>query len=181
MAGARLALLQLEIPIDTVIAAAHTAKMHGVRVILDPAPAPRGLPPELLRCVDILTPNETEAAQLLGHAPASLSIEEAHGIARQLRATGVPAVIIKLGALGCLLAEGDEVIAIPAPRVEAVDTTAAGDVFNAALAVACSEGTPLADACRFAGRAAALSVTRLGAQCSSPSRSEVSAFGAAAV
>jgi ribokinase len=181
LTGAQLAMLQLEIPLDTVIAAAQAAKQRGVRVILDPAPAPQGLPPELLRNVDILTPNETEAAQLLGHAPAPLSIAEAHGLARQLRALGVPTVILKLGAQGCLLAENHVATVIPAPRVDVVDTTAAGDVFNAALAVACSEGASLPDACRFAACAAALSVTRLGAQCSAPSRLEVTALDAAAI
>lgn len=84
-------------------------------------------------------------------------------------------MIIKLGAQGCLLAESDAVTVIPAPSVEAVDTTAAGDVFNAALAVACSEGATLTDACRFAVHAAALSVTRFGAQRSVPSRVELNA------
>jgi len=127
----------------------------------------------LLRNVDILTPNETEAAQLVGASVTTLSPEQARDIGRQLQSSGPKIVIMKLGAQGCLLMEREVVTAIPAPVVEAVDTTAAGDVFNGALAVACSEGASLLEACRFATCAAALSVTRLGAQRSMPGRSEV--------
>jgi len=150
-------LLQLETPIETVIAAARFAKQRNARVILDPAPAPQaGLPRELLESVDILTPNETEAA-ILGDALESPRT-----------------VILKLGQRGCELRSGGKSTLIPAIRVNAVDTTAAGDVFNAALAVALSEGAELEAACRFAVKAAAISVTRLGAQSSAPSRDEVS-------
>jgi ribokinase len=173
LAGAEFALLQLEIPLETVMAAAQAAKREGARVILDPAPAPDNLPLELIRHVDVLTPNETEAAQLVGSPPASLSEEEARAIVRRLQGLGAKTVIIKLGARGCLLADGKVVNAIAAPTVAVVDTTAAGDVFNAAFAVSCSEGASLIDACRFAVQAAALSVTRLGAQRSMPSRAEV--------
>ena len=173
LAGADFVLLQLETPLETVIAAAHAAKSNGARVILDPAPAPKRLSLELLQNVDILTPNETEAAQLAGAPVKTLSTEQARDIGRQLQSSGPKTVIMKLGAQGCLLIERDIVTTIPAPVVEAVDTTAAGDVFNGALAVACSEGASLVEACRFATRAAALSVTRLGAQCSMPGRSEV--------
>jgi len=149
-------LLQLETPIETVIAAARFAKQRNARVILDPAPAPQaGLPRELLESVDILTPNETEAA-ILGDALESPRT-----------------IILKLGERGCELRSGGKSTLIPAIRVNAVDTTAAGDVFNAALAVALSEGAELAAACRFAVKAAAISVTRLGAQSSAPSRDEV--------
>jgi ribokinase len=179
LAGAELALLQLEIPLATVTAAAQAAKRQGTLVILDPAPAPDKLPHELLSSVDMLTPNETEAAQLVGGRPAlSLSMDEARDIARRLQDSGAKTVIIKLGARGCLLAESGMVVAetIPAPRVIVVDTTAAGDVFNAALAVARSEGASLVDACRFAVNVAALSVTRLGAQRSMPSRDEANGY-----
>lgn len=175
LAGAHFVLLQLEIPMETVVAAAQAAKSFGARVILDPAPAPAFLPSELLRNVDILTPNETEAVRLVGASVRDLSPNEARDIARLLQNSGPKNVIIKLGAQGCLLAESDAVTVIPAPSVEAVDTTAAGDVFNAALAVACSEGATLTDACRFAVHAAALSVTRFGAQRSVPSRVELNA------
>jgi ribokinase len=175
--GAEFALLQLEIPLDTVTAAAQTAKRHGMQVILDPAPAPdKLLPRELLLSVDVLTPNETEASQLVGGRPASLSMDEARDIARRLQDLGAKIVIIKLGARGCLLAESGAVKTVAAPSVTVVDTTAAGDVFNAALAVARSEGASLVDACHFAVQVAALSVTRLGSQRSMPSRGEVNSF-----
>ena len=178
LAGSRLMLLQLENPIATVSAAARLGKELGVRVVLDPAPAPTSLPLELLRSVDILTPNETEAARLAGSPAETLSLDEARVIARKLQAMGPPTVIMKLGAQGCLLLEDDALTAIPAPSVKAIDTTAAGDEFNAAFAVACSEGANAKQACRFAAQAAALSVTRLGSQASMPSRVEFDRFGA---
>jgi ribokinase len=177
LVGAEFALLQFEIPLDTVTEAAQTAKLQGMQVILDPAPAPdKLLPRELLYSVDVLTPNETEAAQLVGIRPASLSADEARAIALRLQGMGAKIVIIKLGARGCLLAESGVVKTIAAPSVTVVDTTAAGDVFNAALAVARSEGASLVDACHFAVRVAALSVTRLGSQRSMPSRDEVNSY-----
>jgi ribokinase len=172
--SAQFVLLQLELPPETVGAAVHMVKRHGARVILDPAPAPAALPRTRLQQVDILTPNETEATQLVGKPPGELSVDEARTIARHLQATGAKSVVIKLGAQGCLLLEADVPTLIPAPAVDAVDTTAAGDVFNGALAVACTEGASLSDACQFAVRAASLSVRRLGAQCSMPSRAELS-------
>jgi ribokinase len=172
----RVALLQLESPMETVTAAAAYAKARGARVILDPAPAPdHGLPEDLLKAVDILTPNESEAAMLAGLAPRPLTEEEAGAIARTLQAKGTPTVIVKLGAQGCLLADGGMQQRIPAPKVKAIDTTAAGDVFNAALAVALSEGKDLVTACEFAVKAASVSVTRMGAQSSAPARTEIQA------
>ena len=173
LAGAGLLLLQLEIPIETVMAAASAGRRAGARVILDPAPAAQVLPAELCRQVDILTPNEVEAAQLAGVSAGRLSLEDAEAIAARLLATGVGAVIVKLGAQGCLVADGQTMSRVAAPVVEAVDTTAAGDVFNAALAVALAEHAALLEACRFAVHAAALSVTRRGAQPSMPLREEV--------
>jgi ribokinase len=176
MAGAAYVLLQLETPLPTVAAAARAAKKRGACVILDPAPAPQTLPADLLQFVDILTPNETEAARLVGIEARDLKPPEAAEIAQRLQERVSGSVILKLGAQGCLVASGAETTLIPAPRVDAIDTTAAGDVFNAALAVALTEGADMIEACRFAVRASALSVTRIGAQRSAPSRSEVDAF-----
>ncbi len=170
LVGARYVLLQLETPIETVAVAAKEARRIGAEVILDPAPAPSGFPVELLRYIDILTPNEAETTQLLSGRPGQLTVEEARAASTQLRAMGARIVIIKLGAQGCLLADAESTMLIGAPRVHAIDSTGAGDVFNAALAVSCSEGASLVEACRFAVRAASFSVTRLGAQRSAPSR-----------
>jgi len=173
------ALLQLETPLQTITAAARYAKERGAKVILDPAPAPgHALPQALLQAVDILTPNETEAAILSGLPPARLNAGEAETIGKKLRGLGPATVIMKLGEQGCLLIEQDGSTLIPSPKVTALDTTAAGDVFNAALAVGLSEKMELVEACRFAVRAAALSVTRLGAQSAAPARAEVNAFRA---
>ena len=172
-AGARCALFQLETPLPTVIAAARAAKTAGAQIILDPAPAPDTLPAELLSLVDILTPNETEAARLVGRSDTRLERADAEAIARQLQGRGCGIVIVKMGAQGCFVADRDESHWVSAPSVTARDTTAAGDVFNGALAVALTEGAPLAKACAFAAEAATLSVTRLGAQSSMPRRSEI--------
>jgi len=176
LTGTQYVLLQLETPIQTVIAAAREARRHQAKVILDPAPAPLTLPPELLRSVDILTPNEAEATQLVNGAPTELTPDQARGVSKHLHSMGAKTVIIKLGAKGCLLNEGETMTLIPAPQVNVVDTTGAGDVFNAAFAVASSEGASLIEACRFAVRAAALSVTRLGAQPSVPTRAALNAM-----
>lgn len=175
--GASAVLLQLETPIETVQAAAMAGREAGARVILDPAPAPsRALPPELVRSVDILTPNESEAGILAGLPPGRMDVAKAFEVAKKLQQLGPRTVIVKLGDQGCALRDGNDEHALPAPRVNAVDTTAAGDIFNAALAVALSEGSDIVAACRFANRAAALSTTRRGAQPAAPSRSELDAF-----
>jgi len=175
--GASALLLQLETPIATVQSAAAAGRAARARVILDPAPAPlHPLPDGLLELVDVLTPNESEAAILVGLPPGRMNFADAFVVGKKLQQLGPRTVIVKLGDQGCALRDGNEEHALPAPRVNAVDTTAAGDVFNAALAVALSEGCDMISACRFANRAAAVSVTRRGAQPAAPSRAEVESF-----
>ncbi len=170
---ARVLLLQLETPLKTVEAAARIAHRAGVEVILNPAPA-RPLPDALLRNVSLLTPNETEASLLIGGTVNDVS--SATRAARILMKRGVRTVIVTLGAKGALVATSEGARLIPGFKVRAVDTTAAGDVFNGALAVRLAEGCPLAEAVRFAHAAAAISVTRHGAQPSVPSRREINAM-----
>jgi ribokinase len=169
-ARAQVLLLQLEIPIDVVMAAAQAAHKAGAQVILDPAPA-MPLPTELLALVDVLTPNEVEA-ELLGGGSIS-TIASAGAVATQLAAQGPRAVIVKLGELGLVLVEGNRMTHVAATTVRAVDTTGAGDAFNGALAVALAEGQPLVSAAQFASRAAAVSTTRWGTQQSFPDRAAV--------
>lgn len=170
---AKLVLIQLELPIETVQRAVELASDAGVMVVLDPAPA-RPLPSEILSRVDLLTPNEHEAAALLGleSIDHSLAREAAEALCR----LGPKGVILKLGAGGAyLLAEGYDLL-IPGYRVQATDTTAAGDTFAGALGSALTRGLTLLDAVRFAHAAAAISVTRLGAQPSMPWLDEVERF-----
>ncbi len=174
-AGARFALFQLESPLATVTAALRLAHEEGAQTILDPAPA-QPLAAELLYEVDILTPNESEALMLLGRPAARVGLNEAPELARALRALGPKTVILKLGDQGCFVDDGVEARHVPGFAVTAVDTTAAGDTFNAGLAVALAEGKTLAEALRFANAAAAISVTRMGAQASAPARGEVEAL-----
>lgn len=175
--GAGLVLLQLENPLPTVLAAARVGRSLGARVVLDPAPAPpKPLPDELLQLVDVLTPNETEAAILAGLQPSRLDMKQAAEIAEKLRARGAKSVIMKLGDQGCLLVEDGAPKPLPVPKVKAVDTTAAGDVLNGGLAVALAEGLTLERACQFANASAALSVTRMGTQAATPDRKEVDEF-----
>ncbi len=170
--GASLVLFQLETPLDTVAAALTLAREEGARTMLDPAPA-QPLPADLLANVDILTPNESEALMLLGRPPARVSLAEAPGLADALRRIGPRSVVLKLGDQGSYFLSGEGSFHTPAFPVEVRDTTAAGDTFNAALAVALTEGQPVERALRFANAAAAISVTRLGAQASAPARPEV--------
>jgi ribokinase len=172
LASAKWVLLQLEIPLETVHTAALVAKRAGARVILDPAPA-RRIPDELLACVDYVTPNETELAILTETPPSDLDRAEASERAQLLRKRGARKVLVKMGAQGALLlGEGSDCF-WPALPVQTVDTTAAGDTFNAAFAVALAEGVTELEAGRFAAAAAACSVTHPGAQPSMPARDEV--------
>ncbi len=173
--GASHALFQLESPLDTVGAALRLARQEGLAAILDPAPA-RPLSRELLEQVDILTPNESEALLLLARPAARVSVKDAAGLAEALLRLGPRAVILKLGDQGCFYSDGRTSCHEPPFPVEALDTTAAGDTFNAALAVALAEGKAIPAALRFANAAAAISVTRMGAQSSAPARAEVDAL-----
>jgi len=166
-------LTQLETPLETVLRATEVAAASGKRIILNPAPA-RPVPVELLRRVSILTPNETEAEVLTG-IPITDN-KSAAAAAEHLFDQGVSVVIITLGARGALVATREKQEWAPGFHVKALDTTAAGDVFNGALAVALNENEPLMDAVRFAHAAAAISVTRLGAQPSIPHRKEIDEF-----
>ena len=162
--------MQLETPLPTVLEAAKTADKAGVPVILNPAPM-QPLPEELLRKVTILTPNETEAESLTGITVTDKkTAEEAASI---LHRKGVPIVIITMGAKGVYLSAPECKKMIKSFKVKAVDSTAAGDVFNGALATALSQEIGLLEAIRFAIAAAAISVTRLGAQPSVPTRKEI--------
>ncbi|MGD0497623.1 MAG: ribokinase [Bryobacteraceae bacterium] len=167
-------LLQLEIPIETVDAALTWARLRGATTILDPAPA-RPLPPSLLRKVDFLTPNQLEAAILLGEPLREIrDFSDAEEAAAGLLALGPSTVVVKLGSLGCLVASGQTRVRIHGFPVAAVDTTAAGDAFNGGLAVALAEGRPPVEAAKFANAAGAIAVTRYGAQASLPSRDDLS-------
>lgn len=173
IAGADLLLVQLESPLETVGAAVRLAGEKGVPVVLNPAPA-RPLDDGLLARVSVLTPNEHEAGLLTGVAVSDEA--GARDAAARLRARGALTVVVTLGERGVYaLSDGFE-RHLPAFRADPVDTTAAGDVFNGALAVALGEKRPLPEALRFAQAAAAISVTRPGAQPSAPTRAEIEAF-----
>jgi ribokinase len=164
---------QLEVPMPTVQCAADLAHRAGVRFILNPAPAQK-LCPGLLSMVTVLTPNETEAEILTGVKVVDAgSACEAADI---LLDSGVKAVIVTMGAKGFLLAQDDKREMIPALKVKAVDTTAAGDAFTGSLAVGYGQGHSLRDSAIFANRAAALSVMKMGAQTSMPTMEEVCAL-----
>ena len=163
-------LVQLEIPVETVEHIAKIARKHHIPLILNPAPA-RSLSPELLRSVSIITPNETEAELLTGIRITDR--ETAVSAAEALRKLGPETAVITLGSKGSLIHSADLTEFIPAFPTEAVDTTAAGDVFNGALAVGLDEGKTLKEAVVFATAASSIAVSRMGAQSSAPVREEV--------
>ena len=172
---AAVVMLQLEIPIESVFAAARAAKRAGALVMLDPAPAGT-LPDDLLRLADYVTPNETELAALTGGG-AIASIDDMRHRVKALGGRGCQRVVVKCGSAGAyLFDERHEALHWAAHAVAAVDTTAAGDAFNAGLAVALADGADVVIAGRFAAAAAAISVTRAGAQPSMPERDEVDAL-----
>lgn len=170
IAGSAFVLLQLEIPMETVERAVSLASEKGVKVVLNPAPVVP-LSDELISKLYLITPNETEAERITGIAIESES--DARKAAEALFAKGAENVIVTMGSAGSLVCTKTSTIFVPARKVKAVDTTAAGDVYNGALVSALSEGKSLEDAARFATVASSISVTRLGAQTSAPSRSEV--------
>jgi ribokinase len=167
-------LMQLEIPIETVVHTIRLAREINVPVILDAGPARQEEPPDEIFRVAVLSPNEAEAGALLGRAIRNL--KEAEAAAREMLRRGAGAVVLKLGSNGALLVTGDECLHVPAHRVKVVDTTAAGDAFTAALALYRAEGLALPEAVRMANKAGALATTKLGAQPSMPSRAEVEAM-----
>jgi len=168
--NASVILMQLEIPVETVEYVASVAAALGKKVILNPAPVCK-LSDELLQHLSIITPNETEASMLTGiKVIDELSAEEA---AKYLHAKGIATVIITLGAKGALVLHENICTHVRTTVVKALDTTAAGDVFNGALAVALAENKTMTSAVDFACKAAAISVTRLGAQASAPYKHEL--------
>jgi len=173
MTGAKLLLLQLEVPLKATMAAARLARQQGVTVILDPAPA-IDLPVDFYPLIDVITPNEVEAGQLAGF-PVKTK-EDASRAAKVLLDRGVETVMIKMGALGVFYATATANNFIPAFQVKAIDTVAAGDAFNGGLAAALIENLALPEAVRWGAAAGALSATKTGAQPSMPDRAEFETF-----
>lgn len=173
IAGAQALLMQLESPLESVLAAAKIAHQHQTTVVLNPAPA-RHLPDELLSLIDIITPNETEAEKLTGIRVEN--DDDAAKAARVLHEKGIGIVMITLGSRGVWVSHDGQGRRVPGFKVQAVDTIAAGDTFNGAFVTALLEGTALDEAIRFAHAAAAIAVTRKGAQPSVPWREEIDEF-----
>ena len=165
-------LLQLEIPPDAVHAAIEIARSNNVRVILNPAPAQK-IPTEILKSIDYLTPNETEAALLAGQEQSGNSQDSFSRLAAILN---VPHLIVTLGSKGAVILENGQITSIPTFSITPVDTTASGDAFNGALAVALARGESLPQAVRYANAAGAITATRPGAQPSLPTKEELDQF-----
>jgi ribokinase len=163
----------LEVPLEVVEAAFRVARKSGTLTVLDAGP-PRHVPPEILRLADIVSPNETELAELTGAEVSSRAA--AREAAEKLLAQGVQIVVLKLGSDGSMLVTPQGARHFPAHHVNAVDPTAAGDAFTAAFTVEYAGGTGIEDAIRFANAAGALAATKLGAQASLPTRQEVETF-----
>ena len=163
-------ILQLEIPVESVLRAAKIAHEAGVYVILNPAPACE-LPTELFKYIDLMTPNRTEAQTLSG-CPVTDDASLAAAV-EKLRSYGVKDFVVTLGSKGSLVFKGGKSEMIPSLKVKAVDATAAGDTFCGALCVGLSEGLDLTEAAKFATKASAITVQRMGAQASIPTRDEI--------
>ena len=174
---AKVLLLQLEVPLEASLAAAQIVRAHGGTVILDPAPA-KDLAPEVLKAVDIITPNESEAGLLLGWQPQTP--EEGLKAAKELRNRGVATAVVKLGGKGLAVAGPGLEAIIPPFKVTPIDTVAAGDSFNGGLGHGLEQGLGLEGALRYAAACGALSTTKKGASAAAPTRAEVEAFLASA-
>jgi ribokinase len=174
LSQASVLLLQLEISLPTVVAAAQAAHLAGVRVVLDPAPALPTLPEALYGAIAILTPNQVEASQLVGFPVTD--IESATRAAQVLQQRGTQTVIVKLGRQGAICLSPESTTLVSPFVVEAIDTVAAGDAFNGGLAAALAEGRSLVEACRWAAAAGAIAATRRGAQTAMPNRQELIEF-----
>jgi ribokinase len=174
--GASVLVMQLEVPVDTGLAAARLARSKGVKVVLNPAPA-QALPAELLRLVDVITPNRIELAQLVGASESAIRTMTDEQLAKSALGLGPSGAMITLGAEGALAAGSWGWVRVPAFPVKPVDTTAAGDAFNAGLAVALGRGgMSLEQAARYASACGALATTKMGAQPSLPDAAAVEAF-----
>lgn len=173
ISSAAVLLVQLESPIDTVMAAIEKSHATGTTVIMNPAPA-QPLEPALLRKIDIITPNKVEAEMITGiKATDERSYEM---IARKFFELGVKTVFLTLGSKGVFIGTKNSMELIPAFKVRSVDSTGAGDVFSGSLAAFISEGMPVEEAAKMATASASISVTRMGAQISAPTRKEIESF-----
>ncbi len=173
LGDARLLILQFEIPVETVLHSARLARQHGLCVLLDPAPA-QSIPDELLANTDYLVPNETELSLLTGQPV--LDLESTKAAAHRLLERGAKSIIVTLGENGALMVNRERSIHIPSFRIEAVDTTAAGDAFIGGLAISLLKGKSPEDSVRYACACGALAATKFGAQTSLPTAVEVERF-----
>ena len=170
--NAGILLMQLETPIPALTYAAEMAHKNGVKVVLNPAPFPKEpLPKELLENVDIIIPNETEAAYMAGEQVTDE--QSILSVIKKIQSYGVAEVIITVGSRGAYFMEGDQLVNIPSFPVKAIDTVAAGDTFCGALCVALTKGYSMRESIRMGNKAASIAVTRVGAQPSVPTREEV--------